>query len=51
MMREMSILLQLIFSLVFNFRTNTTNTTNTTNKPITYGPLAIIYNYKSFSQK
>jgi hypothetical protein len=31
--------------------TNTTNTTNTTNKPITYGPLAIIYNYKSFSQK
>ena len=40
-MYYISIILQVIFSLLFNLK----------KKPITYGPLALIYNYKNFSQK
>ena len=42
MMYEFILFLKFMFSQLFNFKTN---------KPITYGPLAVMYNYKTFSQK
>ena len=42
MIYEMITIWHILFSILFNFKTN---------KPITYGPLAVICNYKSFSQK
>jgi hypothetical protein len=42
MMREMITVWQILFNILFNFKTT---------QPITYGPLAIIYKYKTFSQK
>ena len=42
MMHEMIIIWHILFNIIFNFKIN---------RAITYGPLAIIYNYKTFSQK
>ena len=45
MMHQMIMMWKVIFSLLYNFKINTAT------KPINYGPLAFIYNYKNFSHK
>jgi hypothetical protein len=42
MIHKMITVWYILFNILFNFKTT---------KPITYGPLVIIYNYKTFSQK